>query len=95
MVARHSNGNWVGGGWHVYPARDLLWVTMVVDPFRDFQTRAAEPRNVGVEAGTDPGPAPMMTCERHELDGRFDGRLLRSERTETERCVCVLTQIDR
>ncbi len=32
MVVRHSNGNWVGGGWHVYPARDLLWVTMLVDP---------------------------------------------------------------
>ena len=78
MVARHSDGNWVGGGWHVYPARDLLWVTMLVDPFRVFQTQTAERCFVGVEAGTDPGPAPMMTCERHEPDGRLDGRLLRS-----------------
>ena len=38
------------------------------------------PRNVGVEAGMDPDPAPMMTCERHEPDGRLDGRLLRSHK---------------
>ena len=46
---------------------------------------------VGVEAGTDPGPAPMMTCERHEPDGRLDGRLLRSERTNRTLCLCAHT----
>ena len=34
----------------------------------------------------DPGSAPMMTCERHELDGRLDGWLLRSERTDRTLC---------
>ena len=49
--------------------------------FRVFDTQAAERCFVGVEVGTDPGPAPMMTCERHKLDGPLDGRLLRSHKS--------------
>ena len=57
--------------------------------FRVFDTQAAERCFVGVEVGTDPGPAPMMTCERHKLDGRLDGRLLGSQKSD--RCLWGLS----
>ncbi len=53
------------------------------------------PRNVGVEAGMDPGPAPMMTCERHEPDERLDGTLPRSERTDRTLFLCARTNLCR
>ena len=48
----------------VYPARDLLWATMLVDPVPRLLVTAAECCFVGVEAGTDPGPAPMLMLRR-------------------------------